>query len=117
MVGIVVEDVSQLEKNFTKRKPTMKYCLLIVLTSIFLTGCVTPPEPLSKQNSSLTQGNVQPPPKVGITDQSEVLKRFDAQNNRLRYPSITTHPSGREVWSTKGLGKRQKLHPWRVTGR
>jgi outer membrane protein assembly factor BamE (lipoprotein component of BamABCDE complex) len=96
----------------------MKYCLLIVLTSFFLTGCVTPPEPLSKQNSSLTQGNVQPPLKVGITDKSEVLNIFSAPHITTRYPSITTrYPSGQEVWSTKGLGKRQKLHLRRVDGR
>jgi outer membrane protein assembly factor BamE (lipoprotein component of BamABCDE complex) len=89
----------------------MKYCLLIVLASIFLTGCVTPSEPLSKQNSSLTQGNVQLPLKVGITDKSEVLNSFGAPNITTRYPS------GREVWTTKGLGKRQKLHFRRVIGR
>ena len=103
----------------------MKYCLLIVLTSIFLTGCVTPPEPLSKQNSSLTQGNVQPPLKVGITDKSEVLNIFGAPYIRARYTSITTrypgittrYPSGREVWSTKGVGKRQNFHSLRDIGR
>jgi|TARA_B110000090_G_C13176571_1_gene367565 outer membrane protein assembly factor BamE (lipoprotein component of BamABCDE complex) len=77
----------------------MKYCLLVVLTSIFLIGCVTPPEPLSKQNSSLTQGNVQLSLKVGITDKSEVLNVFGA-------PNITTRDgSGQEVWTYQRAGQ------------
>ncbi|MGU9956228.1 MAG: hypothetical protein ACNYPI_00865 [Arenicellales bacterium WSBS_2016_MAG_OTU3] len=58
-----------------------------------LAGCaaITPPEPLTKQNSSLTQGNIQLNMTVGKTNKAEVLETFGA-------PNITTRDgAGREV--------------------
>ncbi len=60
-----------------------------------LAGCtaITPPEPLTKQNSSLTQGNIQLNMTVGKTNKTEVLETFGA-------PNITTRDGvGREVWT------------------
>ena len=77
----------------------MKYAYLIILASVVLTGCVTPQEPLSKQNSPLTQGNVQLALNVGTTDKSEVLDVFGA-------PNITTRDgAGREVWTYQRAGQ------------
>ena len=58
-----------------------------------LTGCVTPPTPLTNQNSQLTQGNVQMNLVVGKTTKSDVLENFGS-------PNITTRDgSGQEVWT------------------
>ena len=58
-----------------------------------MSGCVQPPEPLTKQNSALTQGNVQLIMAVGETTKAEVLETFGA-------PNITTRDgAGREVWT------------------
>ena len=67
--------------------------IAMVLTVGLLAGCVTPPEPVTKQNSPLTQGNVQLNMVVGKTTKAEVLEVFGA-------PNITTRDgAGREVWT------------------
>ena len=64
--------------------------IAMVLTVGLLAGCVTP-QP--KQNSPLTQGNVQLNMVVGKTTKAEVLEVFGA-------PNITTRDgAGREVWT------------------
>ncbi|MCS5588273.1 MAG: hypothetical protein NZ697_07320 [Porticoccaceae bacterium] len=73
----------------------MKYSSYIFLCLTFLlsSACVTPPEPLTKQNSSLTQGNVQISLVKGVTTKNKVLEVFGA-------PNITTRDgAGREVWT------------------
>lgn len=58
-----------------------------------LSGCVAPPQPVSDQNSQLTQGNVQLSIQVGSTSKAEILESFGA-------PNVTTRDgSGKEVWS------------------
>ena len=60
---------------------------------IVLGGCASPPEPLTKQNSDLTQGNIQLNMAVGETTKAMVLETFGA-------PNITTRDgAGREVWT------------------
>ncbi|MDD9851459.1 MAG: hypothetical protein OXU94_06785 [Gammaproteobacteria bacterium] len=61
---------------------------------VAISGCLpTAPEPLTKQNSQLTQGNVQLNLKIGETTKAEVLEVFGA-------PNITTRDGqGREVWT------------------
>ncbi len=68
--------------------------LLTILGIVVTLGaCVNPPEPLTKRNSQLTQGNVQMNLIVGQTSKAEVLKHFGA-------PNITTRDgAGREVWT------------------
>lgn len=70
----------------------MRYIFVPFLA--LLVGCVPPkPQPLSQQNSQLTQGNVQLNLKVGETNKSDVLEVFGA-------PNVTTRDgAGREVWS------------------
>ena len=71
----------------------MKNILFLFIFSIFLTGCVTAPEPLTKKNSELTQGMVQMNLEVGKTTKADVLETFGA-------PNITTRDSsGNEVWT------------------
>ena len=71
----------------------MKNILFLFIFSIFLTGCVTAPEPLTKKNSELTQGMVQMNVEVGKTTKADVLETFGA-------PNITTRDSsGNEVWT------------------
>ena len=71
----------------------MKNILFLFIFSIFLTGCVTAPEPLTKKNSELTQGMVQMNLEVGKTTKSDVIETFGA-------PNITTRDSsGNEVWT------------------
>ncbi len=68
---------------------------LVIIFGIVVTlgACVNPPEPLTKRNSQLTQGNVQMNLIVGQTSKAEVLKHFGA-------PNITTRDgAGREVWT------------------
>ncbi len=68
---------------------------LVIIFGIVVTlgACVNPPEPLTKRNSQLTQGNVQMNLVVGQTSKAEVLKHFGA-------PNITTRDgAGREVWT------------------
>ena len=58
-----------------------------------LSACVNPPQPLTKRNSQLTQGNVQMNLIVGQTTKAEVLETFGG-------PNITTRDGeGREVWT------------------
>ena len=60
---------------------------------IFLTGCMTTPQPLTERNSKLTQGNVQMSIKVGATTKAEIIENFGS-------PNITTRDgSGKEVWT------------------
>lgn len=67
--------------------------LLLAVIALALAGCVPPPEPLTKQNSELTQGNVQLTMVVGETTKTEVLETFGA-------PNITTRDgTGHEVWT------------------
>ena len=71
----------------------MKNILFVFIFSMFLTGCVTAPEPLTKKNSELTQGMVQMNLEVGKTTKSDVIETFGA-------PNITTRDSsGNEVWT------------------
>ena len=71
----------------------MKNILFVFIFSIFLTGCVTAPKPLTKKNSELTQGMVQMNLEVGKTTKSDVIETFGA-------PNITTRDSsGNEVWT------------------
>ena len=71
----------------------MKKILFVFIFSIFLTGCVTAPEPLTKKNSELTQGMVQMNLEVGKTTKADVIETFGA-------PNITTRDSsGNEVWT------------------
>ena len=71
----------------------MKNILFILIFSIFITGCVTAPEPLTKKNSELTQGMVQMNLEVGKTTKADVIETFGA-------PNITTRDSsGNEVWT------------------
>ncbi|MGQ4807619.1 hypothetical protein NKDENANG_00974 [Candidatus Entotheonellaceae bacterium PAL068K] len=71
----------------------MKKSIFAVCAALLLSACVTPPEPLSRQNSALTQGNVQLNMVVGETTKAEVLETFGA-------PNITTRDSaGQEVWT------------------
>jgi outer membrane protein assembly factor BamE (lipoprotein component of BamABCDE complex) len=67
------------------------FVFLIIL--VFVTGCVTAPNPLTKKNSELTQGMVQMNLEVGKTSKAEVLETFGA-------PNITTRDgNGEEVWT------------------
>ena len=67
------------------------FAFLIIL--IFVTGCVTAPNPLTKKNSELTQGMVQMNLEVGKTSKAEVLETFGA-------PNITTRDgNGEEGWT------------------
>ena len=71
----------------------MKKILFVFIFSIFLTGCVTATEPLTKKNSELTQGMVQMNLEVGKTTKSDVIETFGG-------PNITTRDSsGNEVWT------------------
>ena len=71
----------------------MKNIFFLFIFSIFLTGCVTAPEPLTKKNSELTQGMVQMNLEVGKTTKADVIETFGA-------PNITTRDSsGNEVWT------------------
>ncbi len=66
---------------------------LILSVVMTLGACVTPPEPLTKRNSQLTQGNVQMNLIVGQTTKAQVLEHFGA-------PNITTRDGAeREVWT------------------
>ena len=65
----------------------------VVALVTVLVGCATLPEPLTKQNSALTQGNIQLTMLVGETTKAMVLESFGA-------PNITTRDgAGREVWT------------------
>ncbi|WP_423909915.1 hypothetical protein [Candidatus Spongiihabitans sp.] len=69
------------------------FATLTVCGGLLVSGCVQPPESLTKQNSALTQGNVQLTMAVGETTKAEVLETFGA-------PNITTRDgAGREVWT------------------
>ena len=66
---------------------------LILSVVMTLGACVTPPEPVTKRNSQLTQGNVQMNLIVGQTTKADVLETFGA-------PNITTRDGAeREVWT------------------
>jgi outer membrane protein assembly factor BamE (lipoprotein component of BamABCDE complex) len=71
----------------------LKILLPICSIIIFLTGCMTTPQPLTERNSKLTQGNVQMSIKVGTTTKAEIIENFGS-------PNITTRDgSGKEVWT------------------
>jgi outer membrane protein assembly factor BamE (lipoprotein component of BamABCDE complex) len=64
-----------------------------LISCIFLTSCISAPEPLTKKNSQLTQGMVQMKVEVNKTSKAEILETFGA-------PNITTRDaSGKEVWT------------------
>lgn len=66
---------------------------ILIFSFIFIVGCVTAPEPLTKRNSELTQGNVQMNLQVGTTTKMEVLENFGS-------PNVTTRDgNGNEVWT------------------
>lgn len=72
---------------------------LIASTAATLSGCVTPPQPLTDRNSQITQGNVQMNVVVGRTTKAEVLEKFGA-------PNVTTRDGkGAEVWSYQRSGQ------------
>lgn len=67
--------------------------LLSVAMGLTLGSCASSNQPLTQQNSQLTQGNVQMNLEVGKTTKAEVLEKFGA-------PNITTRDgAGREVWT------------------
>ncbi len=67
--------------------------LLSVAMGLTLGSCASSNQPLTQQNSQLTQGNVQMNLEVGKTTKAEVLENFGA-------PNITTRDgAGREVWT------------------
>ncbi|MCY4612939.1 MAG: hypothetical protein OXB94_04880 [Nitrospira sp.] len=67
--------------------------VIIVGVVMTLSACVAPPEPVTKRNSQLTQGNVQMNLIVGQTTKAQVLEKFGA-------PNITTRDGAeREVWT------------------
>jgi len=71
----------------------LKTLFPILSLFLFLTGCITTPQPLTERNSKLTQGNVQMSIKVGTTTKSEIIESFGS-------PNITTRDgSGKEVWT------------------
>ena len=71
----------------------ISYIILSIMFSVIIIGCVSPTEPLTENNSQLTQGNVQMNLVVGKTTKAEVLENFGS-------PNITTRDgAGREVWS------------------
>ena len=66
---------------------------LILGVVMTLSACVETPQPLTKRNSELTQGNVQMNLIVGQTTKAEVLEHFGA-------PNITTRDgAGHEIWT------------------
>lgn len=70
----------------------MKSIYLVFLVLFLVNACVKP-QPVTSQNSPLTQGNIQLNLKVGKTTKAEVLELFGA-------PNITTRDgSGQEVWT------------------
>ena len=74
-------------------KNTTKSSLALLLSALFLAGCMNTIQPLTDRNSQLTQGNVQLSIKVGITTKSDILENFGS-------PNITTrNGSGEEVWT------------------
>ena len=71
----------------------VKNSLALIVLAGLLTGCVTPPAPVTVRNSELTHGNVQMNLEVGRTSQTEVLETFGA-------PNITSiDGTGQEVWT------------------
>ena len=71
----------------------LKIFLPLLSFFLFLTGCITTPQPLTERNSKLTQGNVQMSIKVGTTTKAEIIENFGS-------PNITTRDgSGKEVWT------------------
>ena len=82
----------------------------IISMSIFallMVGCATAPE------TTMTPLQTQ---AMQSREYTEDRARFTSITTR--YPSIIIrYPSGREVWSTKGVGKRQNFHSLRDIGR
>jgi outer membrane protein assembly factor BamE (lipoprotein component of BamABCDE complex) len=73
--------------------------LLILLSVLTVSGCMSDPQPLSDRNSQLTQGNVQMNVVVGKTTKIQILETFGA-------PNITTRESSRtEVWTYQRAGQ------------
>lgn len=77
-------------------KKLSKIAAIVACSALLLSSCAIlppPPAPLTKQNSALTQGNIQLTMKVGETTKATVLETFGA-------PNITTRDgAGREVWT------------------
>jgi outer membrane protein assembly factor BamE (lipoprotein component of BamABCDE complex) len=64
-----------------------------ICCGLLVSGCVKPPQPLTQQQSPLTQGNVQLTVAIGKTTKAQILETFGA-------PNITTRDGGgREVWT------------------
>ena len=72
----------------------MSRFLSILTVLLLMTSCTADRvQPLTTQNSSITQGNVQISLQVGKTTKADVLENFGS-------PNITTRDSeGREVWT------------------
>ena len=67
--------------------------ILLILSTLSLSGCYSGTTPVTDRNSQLTQGNVQLVIKTGETTKAEILENFGS-------PNVTTRDSeGREVWS------------------
>lgn len=66
-----------------------------MLASVFLYGCVAPPqsEPKNESKNTLTSGQVQITLKKDVTTQEEVLEAFGAPN------LVTLNSAGEEVWT------------------
>lgn len=81
------------QANSSKISLAMNAAVACAILSSALSGCVTPPQPVTDRNSQITQGTVQMKLAVGRTTKSEVLQSFGA-------PNITTRDgAGREVWT------------------
>ena len=87
-------------KGVNAMKTMTKSFISLIFASLFLTGCMSSPlpvtdrpQPVNDKNSRLTQGNVQLSIQVGTTTKAEVLENFGS-------PNITTRDgNGKEVWT------------------
>lgn len=80
-------------KGVNAMKTMTKSFISLIFASLFLTGCMSNPQPVTDRNSRLTQGNVQLSIQVGTTTKAEILENFGS-------PNITTRDgSGKEVWT------------------
>lgn len=71
----------------------MPFKIILLLSLMSLSACVSIPEPLSNRNSPLTQGNVQMNIRTGVTTKAQILSTFGA-------PNVTTRDGeGKEVWT------------------
>jgi len=65
--------------------------LPLIMISVFLVGCTTPPEKVG--NSTLTAGEVKRQVVKGVTTQAEIMSYFGSPN------LVTTNKDNKEVWA------------------